>query len=181
MRLFTGLSLPFEVRRNIELLYQHVCPLADLRWSPPENLHITTHFIGDWPDARLDELKSALRAFPKPAAFALDIAGLGWYPNPHHPRVFFAGVRAEPSLLALATTTRDAMAALGLAPEDRDYSPHLTLARVPAHSDLLPLKRAIAGLPSVDFGRVEVRKFNLYVSTPGPQASVYSVLEEYPL
>lgn len=181
MRLFTGISLPFEVRRNIEFLYQHLQPLADLRWSPPDNLHVTTKFIGQWPEERLDDIKQALQAMPKPSAFALDIGGLGWFPNPHHPRVFFAGVRAPAELGTLAAATQDALAGIGVPREDRDYAPHLTLARISETVDLLPLKRAIAGLPSVDFGRIDVRKFNLYLSAPGAGGSVYSVLEEFAL
>ena len=186
MRLFTGISLPFEVRRNLELLLQHLQPLADLQWSPAANFHITTKFVGEWPDARLEELKQALRAMPKPAPFTAGMAGLGWFPNPHHPRVFFAGVSAPAALGELASATAEALAASGVEREPRDYSPHLTLARIKNAPDLLPLKRAIAGLPSVDFGRLDVRKFQLYASTPGASnagasASVYSVLEEFPL
>ena len=35
-------------------------PLARINWSPVDNLHITTKFIGEWPEARLDEIKRAL-------------------------------------------------------------------------------------------------------------------------
>lgn len=184
MRLFTGISLPFEVRRNMELLVEHLRPLADLSWSPAENWHVTTKFIGEWPAERLGEIRAALRGVARPVPFAVDVAGLGWFPNPHHPRVLFAGVRPVESpgaLNELAGATEEALAAVGVAREEREYAPHLTLARIKATPDLLPLKRAIAGLPSVEFGRVPVRKFNLYVSTPGERASTYSVLEEYPL
>lgn len=178
MRLFTGLSLPFEVRRNLELLLEHLKPLADIHWSPPDNLHVTTKFIGEWPEERLAELKSELVAMPKPAPFRLSVSGMGWFPNPHHPRVFFAGVQAPPALLELAQATD---AAVPVEPEKKDYHPHLTLARIKAPVDLAALRRAIAGLPSTDFGFVDVKKFNLYRSEPGERGSRYSVLAEFPL
>ena len=178
MRLFTGLSLPYEVRRNLELLLQHLKPLAEIHWSPPENLHVTTKFIGDWPEERLEELKTLLADLPKPAPFRMAVNGLGWFPNPHHPKVFFAGIQAEAGLLELARATD---AAVPVEPEKREYRPHLTLARIKTPVDLAAMKRAIAELPAVDFGRVEVKKFNLYRSEAGPRASRYSVLAEFPL
>jgi 2'-5' RNA ligase len=178
MRLFTGLSIPYEVRRNLDLLLQHLQPLADLHWSPLENLHVTTKFIGDWPEERLGELTAALAAMPKPKPFRLAVSGLGWFPNPHHPRVFFAAIQAEPALFELAHATA---AAVPVEPEQKEYRPHLTLARIRTAPDLAPLKRAVAGLPSVDFGHIDVKKFNLYRSEPGPRTSRYSVLGEFPL
>ena len=62
MRLFTGLNLSGEVIRNLERLLDRLRPTARIQWSPPRNLHITTKFIGEWPEERLDEMKSALGA-----------------------------------------------------------------------------------------------------------------------
>ena len=178
MRLFTGISLPYEVRRNIELLLQHLQPLAPLQWSPSENLHITTKFIGDCSAGQLPAIEQALASLPKPAPFHLTLSGLGWFPNPHHPRAFFAAVRPDPALAQLAAATDAALVPAGVASETRPYQPHLTLARIQHEANLLPLRQAIAALPSVDFGRLDVRKFHLYESKAG---SVYSVLSEFPL
>src|ERR1700754_5159271 len=98
MRLFTGLSLAYEVRRNIELLYQSLQPLAAIQWSPASNLHVTTKFIGDWPADRLGEVKAVLQQINKPKPFAMAIDGFGWFPTADHPRVLFAAVRAPDEL-----------------------------------------------------------------------------------
>ena len=79
--------------------------------------------------ARLEELKAALAAVtPGPA---LDGAHppLGFFPNPHSPRVFWCGIEA-PGLESLAAETDRATAALGIPSEKRAFSPHLTLARI---------------------------------------------------
>jgi len=182
MRLFTGLSLPYAVRRNLELVLEHLRPTAGLRWSPPANLHITTKFIGEWPDDQLPQLQQALRVMPKPAPFTLEIRGFGWYPNPHQPRVLLCGVAAPPALAELHTITDAALGALGVPRESKPYAAHVTLARArSATPDLLPLKNAIASLPSADFGRLDVQKFQLYRSQPGEGSSLYSVLDDFPL
>ncbi len=181
MRLFTGIGIPYKVRRNLELLLAHLKPTAALRWSKPENLHITTKFIGEWPDDRLDELKAALRAVPRPPAFPISITGLGWFPNPHAPRIFWCGIQADP-LKDLAAATEGALEPIGIAPENRPYAPHLTLARIETGAgNLFPLKQAVAQRPSVDFGRFPAEQFHLYLSKPGPQGSLYTVLDSYPL
>ncbi|HBY63491.1 MAG TPA: RNA 2',3'-cyclic phosphodiesterase [Solibacterales bacterium] len=185
MRLFTGLAIPYEVRRNLELLLQHLKPAADVRWSPLDNLHITTKFIGEWPEERIGEMKRALAGVPVEGAIEISIAGLGWFPNPHSPRIFWAGVQAPESLGALAKRTERAAAALGVAVEERTFSPHLTLARMdPARTsrqEISALQRAVGELPSADFGRFTAGRFHLYRSQMKSGGSVYSVLESYSL
>src|SRR5580704_13099356 len=110
MRLFTAIEIPAEVKDNLRALLQRIRPLANLNWSPEENLHITTKFIGEWPEARLPELKQTLVAVALPAGIDIAIQGLGWFPNPRHPRVFWAGVHAGESLKALAAATDRATA-----------------------------------------------------------------------
>jgi 2'-5' RNA ligase len=54
MRLFTAIDLPAEVLDPLREFLARLRPLAKLHWSPVENLHITTKFIGEWPEARID-------------------------------------------------------------------------------------------------------------------------------
>src|SRR5579871_5373813 len=102
MRLFTGIALDPAVLKKISLVLAELKPLAKLNWSPVENLHITTKFIGAWPDERLAELKSALARVPFSRPFEIAIAQFGYFPNPHHPHSFFAGIHAGPELPELA-------------------------------------------------------------------------------
>jgi 2'-5' RNA ligase len=180
MRLFTGIDLTPEVTGNLERLIDRLKPAAPIRWSPPGNLHITTKFIGEWPEARLEELKTALGSLSSPGAIAITISKLGFFPNPHSPRIFWAGVQGGDALAALAQATDAVAAQLGVAPETRAYSPHLTLARIDAPGRLTDLLRAVADLPSLDFGSFTVDRFYLYQSRTGPAGSVYTKLAEFP-
>jgi len=181
LRLFTGLALEYPVRRNLELVLAHLRPLAPLNWSPANNFHITTKFIGPWPEERLEELKAALTAIPKYGPITTPISGFGWYPNPHQPRILFCGVRAPEPLFSLAKDLDTCCEALGLKPEQRDYTPHLTLARIKGVQNLTPIRQAIAQLPSADFGVSTAARFLLYKSQPGEDASAYTVIGEFPL
>jgi len=180
MRLFIGLDLPRDVVANLEALLARLRPLARISWSPPANLHITTKFIGEWPPERLDELKAQLASLAPQPAIPVHIRNVGFFPNPHAPRVFWCGIDA-PGLAPLAVDTDRATTALGIESEKRAFSPHLTLARIKERLDLQPLREAIAALPSLDFGRFEARSFFLYQSQLRPGGSVYTKLAEFPL
>jgi len=180
MRLFTGLGIPYEVRRNLELLLAHLKPMADIRWSPPENLHITTKFIGHWDAERLEEVKAALSTVKAESPIRISISGLGWFPNPRSPRVFWAGVQAPSALAELAEKTEQVLAEIGVPVEKRAFSPHLTLARIPSPEKLQKLKEAVANLPSTDFGTFTADRFILYESQLSPKGSRYSALAQFP-
>jgi len=181
MRLFVAIDLPYEVRRNLELLLQLLRPKADLQWSPPSNLHITTKFIGEWPEEELDFLTEALSEVPAEGEFRIDIQGLGWFPDGKNPRVFWAGIHGGESLPRLARATEDACASAGIARENRPYSPHLTLARIRRPADLSALLRAVENLPSDHFGRFTATHFHLYESKLRPGGSIYAKLASFPL
>jgi 2'-5' RNA ligase len=163
-------------------------PLAPVNWSSVENLHITSKFIGQWPEDRLAELETALERVVHPPAFDVAILQFGFFPNPHHPRVFFAGIQAGPCLAELANRIDEALLPLGIAKEDRPYSPHLTLARI-KHEDIRALREHIAKMTNFDFGTFQVSEFHLYLSSRMPTlmnrgrqgADVYTSLATYPL
>jgi 2'-5' RNA ligase len=178
MRLFTGLDLAVEVSRKLEELLARLRPKARIQWSPPGNLHITTKFIGEWPEERLDELKAALATLPSRAVIPIHIHRLAFFPNPHAPRVLTCGV--EGGLEALARDTDRATAALGIASEKRAFSPHLTLARIKDSVNLQPLRETIEVQP-LDFGRFEAARFFLYQSQLRAAGSVYTKLAEFSL
>ncbi|MBA3973658.1 MAG: RNA 2',3'-cyclic phosphodiesterase [Candidatus Solibacter sp.] len=181
MRLFIGLDVPWQIRRNLELLLKHLQPKAEIAWSPLDNLHVTTKFVGEWPAHRLDELKRALTLVPRPGPMNIAIRGIGWFPNPHQPRVLYAGIQGPPALDTLSADTESACESLGIAAERRDYRPHLTLARVRNPKPLFELKRAIAELPGDSFGAFESTEFHLYQTELRPHGSLYTKLASYPL
>ena len=180
MRLFAGLDLPAGVVASLEELLERLRPAARIQWSPPANLHVTTKFIGEWPEERLEELKGALAGIPPRPPIAMRIRELGFFPNARAPRVFWCGIEA-PGLAELAAETDRAASALGIPAEAREFSPHLTLARIKERLDLEPLRQAIGALPSVEFGSFQARSFFLYRSQLRPGGSVYTKLAEFPL
>ena len=183
MRLFVGIDLPEPATRHLSQLIGQLRPLAAIRWSRPANLHITTKFIGEWPESRLDEMKSALSGAANLGGFPVILRGLGWFPNARAPRIFWIGVEAGRALAELALATAVAVETLGVAREDRPYRPHLTLARLSTvnEHELAVLRQAIAPLETNDFFSFEPAAFHLYESKPRPGGPVYTKLASYSL
>jgi 2'-5' RNA ligase len=94
--------------------------------------------------------------------------------------VFWAGIQAS-DLADLARDTEEALAKLGIAKEQRAYSPHLTLARIKTPGKQPALLQAVAKLPSLEFGSFVADRFYLYQSRTAPSGSVYTKLSEFPL
>jgi len=180
MRLFMALDLPPGVVGNLEELLRRLKPTARIQWSRPENLHITIKFIGELADGRLEELKRSLAGVPRRGPIDVQIRRVGFFPNPHAPRNFWCGIEA-PGLEDLAGAADSAAATVGVARETRPFSPHLTLARIKDRISLQPLREAVAGLSSLEFGAFQARSFYLYQSTLKPGGSVYAKLAEFPL
>ncbi|MBN8731532.1 MAG: RNA 2',3'-cyclic phosphodiesterase [Acidobacteria bacterium] len=176
MRLFTGIDLPAGIADQLTDLIARLKPHGHVRWSRVENLHITTKFIGEWPEERLPELKAALGAVTGGGVIPITLKGLGWFPNPHAPRIFWVAVEGGEALRGLAAATEAALEPLGIAREARRYTPHLTLARVEAGSELGPLRRAVAQLPLVEAGSFLGADFHLYESRQGAGGSIYTKL-----
>ncbi len=208
MRLFTGIAPAPRVLDNLARVLKRTEATAGaaVNWSPVvENLHITSKFIGQWPEERLAERgKTRLRAANFGSAFEISVArSLDFFPNPHHPHTFFAGVQAanpaETGLTELANRIDDAVRPLGIAKENRPYSPHLTLARI-KREDIRALREHIAKMTNFDFVTFQVSEFHLYLSSRMPVplpdgrgseiprrnrdregAAVYTPLATYPL
>jgi len=180
MRLFCGIDLPEDVRERLERLLMHLRPAAHLKWVPVYNLHLTLKFIGEWPEAKLPDLQAALRSVAKRPVIALDVRGLGWFPNARNPRVFWANVEDHDTLKPLMRDIEAALEPLGIPKETRNFTSHLTLARIKDPVPLEMLRNAITSLGAADFGSFDVDRFYLYRSQPGSAGSIYTKLCEFP-
>ncbi|MBV9406313.1 MAG: RNA 2',3'-cyclic phosphodiesterase [Acidobacteriaceae bacterium] len=179
MRLFTAIDLSPEVLDRLERLLSALRPEALIKWSPVDNLHITTKFIGSWEEARLDELNGALASLVPRASFDLEIRDLGWFPNERSPRVLWAGVHGAEPLIALARETEERLEQLGIKKEEREFAPHLTLARIKNPAPLRRLRTKVEEMRPAALGKFPVTGFALYRSDPGSNASIYRKLREY--
>lgn len=135
LRLFAALELPAPVLAQLAALAESLqagAPRDAVRWVRPEGVHLTLKFYGEVEARRLDDLRIALTgaaAVAGPLTFTL--AGVGAFPNLTRPRVIWVGLAGDVAALKrLQAAVESASRGLGFAPEDKPFTPHLTLGRV---------------------------------------------------
>lgn len=175
-RLFVAIDLPDDCKDMLEGLC-HSLPGA--RWMRDRQFHVTLRFVGevDGPIGRnLAETLHGVRADP----FELQLKGVGTFPPRGNPRVLWAGVSESPELHALYKQVQRVMRRAGLPPEDRKFSPHVTLARlrdVPMQR-LLEFVSEHSTLRSEPFAVTDVQLFSSALGHGGAQ---HRVEASYPL
>ncbi len=192
MRLFIAIDIDPAIRAAIAQFMEGVRGFApDVRWVSAQSLHVTLKFIGEWPPARLDELKTALSGVRgKPCSIAF--AGAGFFPTARSARVFWIGIEAGPELAALASAIDSATSQLGIEPERRKFTPHLTLARAGSgrpqrmrgdriNQAFLRLQEKLAGMPGPAFGTMTAKEFFLFESRLSPKGAQYTKLQRFGL
>ena len=175
MRLFTAIDIPSDVKATLAALLYRLRPLAKLHWISVEKLHITTKFIGEWPEERLDELQRVLGAVRVSGPVEIAIRRIGWLPNPRSARTLYAGVEPSEALTALAAATERAAEGVGIPVEDRIYRAHVTLARTRKQVPLGALKNALTEIELSTIGSYRASSFALYLSAAGK----YTKLQEF--
>jgi 2'-5' RNA ligase len=180
MRLFVALEIPSAVRENLAALLKSLRAVSpQTRWVRPENLHVTLKFIGEAPETKLAAIRSALAGARSDQPVTLDFRGLGFFPNDKHPRVFWAGIEASPNLKTLAADIDNGTEKLGIAREQRTFSPHLTLARFEPPGLPEKLRSVIRENAARDFGTLRTNQFQLIESKLKPSGTEYTTLESF--
>jgi 2'-5' RNA ligase len=124
-RLFTALEIPRNAAMSLSLLRGG---LPGARWIDVENYHITLRFIGDVDGRTADEIVDRLDRIDRPE-FQLSIAGLGAFGG-KKPHAIWAGVSPAPEMFALQAEIERICQRIGLPPDPRKFTPHVTLARL---------------------------------------------------
>ncbi|MBI1358374.1 MAG: RNA 2',3'-cyclic phosphodiesterase [Acidobacteria bacterium] len=181
MRLFTAVELEQEARAALGMLQRSYARSGAVRMTPPESLHLTLRFFGEWPEQRLPELIAALDAIPAGPALRLQPLGLRFLPTPASPRVFILLLEARPELLQLQRAIEEQARSLGMEPERRVFLPHITLGRVRDVRQAVRLAEALREAEAPALEAIDATNFALIQSTLGPQGAVYRTLRRWDL
>jgi len=124
-RLFTALEIPAEVGQSLAMLRGG---LPGARWADPDNYHLTLRFIGDIDDVLAREIAFMLGNVRR-LSFELRFDGLHSFGG-RKPRAVVAAVEPSRPLIELQAELERMMQRIGLDPEGRKFTPHVTLARL---------------------------------------------------
>jgi RNA 2',3'-cyclic 3'-phosphodiesterase len=174
-RLFTGLEIPSHVGQSLALMRGG---LPGARWIDPGNYHLTLRFIGDIDGALANEIAGMLGRVRR-VAFELRLDGLLSFGG-RKPRALVATVQPIAPLMELQAEQERLLQRLGLEPEGRKYTPHVTLARLRESSsrqvaDYLSARGHYRSAPFA------ISRFVLFSSRALVGGGPYVVEESYPL
>jgi RNA 2',3'-cyclic 3'-phosphodiesterase len=182
MRLFLAIELGEPVRKHLLRVQQQLRRETEASWARAENLHLTLKFLGEVEPARLPSLCAAMADAALDRSIQLHAAALECFPARGPVRVIAAAVAGEVQrLVELQQSVERACAELGFATEQRQYRPHVTLARArrPLAAALRgQLAEAAAGLwPGPE---MEAGQFVLMESRPASRGMEYVPLARFP-
>jgi 2'-5' RNA ligase len=126
MRLFVALDLPWEVKEDLSELS---CNIPGARWVPTDNFHLTLRFIGEANRLQAEEIDLALASL-RGRSFSFSLCGLGWFEKNGRANTLYAGVERNQDLARLQAKVETALHRVGLPPDRRRFTPHVTLARM---------------------------------------------------
>ncbi|MBC2932297.1 RNA 2',3'-cyclic phosphodiesterase [Nocardioides sp. zg-1228] len=133
MRAFVAVLPPAGVVEHLDDFLAVRREAAELRWSAPEQWHVTLAFAASLPERSLDQLEELLAAAAgRRASFEMLVAGGGAFPHPDAARVLHAGLEVDDDagLDRLAAACRAAVSRAGGRVDGQRFRPHLTLARL---------------------------------------------------
>ena len=174
-RLFTGVEIPSDIGHALSSLRGG---LPGARWIDPENYHMTLRFIGDVDDTTAHEVASMLGRV-KRGAFDLHMQGITSFGG-KKPRAVVASVSPAQALLDVQAEQERLMQRIGLEPEGRKFTPHVTLARL-RESSSHDVAEYLSSRGYFRTSPFKVERFVLFSSRASVGGGPYVVEASYPL
>jgi len=187
-RCFIAVELPEEVKVELRAIQEQIkkACTALFRWVNPDGIHLTLKFLGEVPEETIAELKRAIEeAVGGVPPFELELDGLGVFPGLRSPRVLWVGLGGNVEALKILQQNIDvSFELLGFGQENREFTAHLTLARV--RDDVTAMQRQSVGTFVLDAKpvanlRFAIRNISLMRSHLMPTGAVYARLASVPL
>ncbi len=176
MRLFVAIPVPENIRLLLGMLEGGI---PGARWIEHGSYHLTLRFLGELDRPAAEDVDAALAEIVAPA-FDVQLSGVGQFNTGGKPRTLWAGVEPQPDLLHLARKVDRAVVWADLPPDDRNFTPHITIARLKN----TPMERVMRYTQEHALFRAppfHVDRFVLFESRQGKDHPVYEELVSYDL
>ncbi|WP_374305689.1 RNA 2',3'-cyclic phosphodiesterase [Methylocella sp.] len=174
-RLFTGLEIPADVARELAMMRGGV---HGARWIDVENYHLTLRFIGDIDVAAAHDVDAALRSIRR-RPFEVTLESLGSFGGAK-PRAIVARAKPTAPLIELQAQQERLLRRVGIAPEARKFTPHVTLARLRQASNMA-VADYLASRAFIFSKHFTASRFVLFSSRDSVGGGPYVVEAAYPL
>lgn len=153
-----------------------------IKWTNPENIHITLAFLGDTDEKVIEDISLMLKdKCTGSGSFELLIKGLGLFRSINDPRIIWTGIKPSEKLVRLNELVIGGLKDLKIKFEDRPFKPHLTLGRIKHISDRELLRSLTVQYGNTEIQTVPVPEVILYESVLMATGPVYKPFAKYRL
>ena len=183
IRSFIAIELPDEIRRALDQVQKDLKSVRGVRWVQPDSIHLTLKFLGSIVAEQVTAIAAAVgKVVHGEPPLALNVSGLGAFPNARRPRVIWVGIVGDVERLGrLQARLEETLEPLGFPREERSFRPHLTLGRVKEPRRPPDLTRALAETTVPASNPFDVREILVYKSDLRPTGAIYTKLQHLPL
>jgi len=179
IRAFIAVVPSGEVQNAMEKYLSQLRPLANHKWVNRSQLHVTLRFLGEIDPKVFDEIKMKLEDV-KIAPFRISLDHCGAFPGIARAKVLWiSGETGSSELKQLAAQTEQIAVSCGIAPEEKKFSPHLTIARTRIEGNMPEeLIKAMKDAPVFSW---QCKDFVLMQSQLTPHGPIYTEAKRYQL
>jgi 2'-5' RNA ligase len=182
-RLFVAITVPDAVRAEVLRVQRELKPLAPrdvVRWTKPEQFHLTLRFLGDVPSAQIAGLQESLyAACIGTPPLHLRAQGAGFFPNARSPRVIWVGIPDEENrLLSFQKKIESAVQSYTAERGGDQFAGHVTMGRLKQynHLEIRELLNKAGSLKNRLFGEWTAREIEIIRSELLPAGPRYTSL-----
>jgi 2'-5' RNA ligase len=175
MRLFIGIEIPDEVKEELLLLQESRFPFS---WQSWDQFHLTLHFLGTQHHLTVRELTNHLQSFSF-TPFDLTLKGGEVFGSGNSSHRVCVRSEFNEDLNQLQKNTGKRIRNLKIQLERNYFNPHVTLARFGRNSKLKGVGEFLVQNSLFKSRGFPVAHFSLFESTPGPNGSIYTVVERF--
>jgi 2'-5' RNA ligase len=182
MRAFLSINLTSELHRAVEELQSRLEPsISGIRWTKPENVHLTLKFFGDIVAQDVDTIVSCLNPITAEfSAFPVEFSGVGRFPEKGVLSILWIGSqRGKIELIAIEQAIRESLIRAKCSFDKKSFIPHLTIGR--AMRNQKPHIHQWEKHKNITLGEMTVDSFCLMESQLTPSGPVYSVVHRFEL
>lgn len=144
-----------------------------------QNMHLTLKFLGDIDTNSLEQIKQAIQESVKDInPFEITLKNVGVFPNINYIKVFWIGIDDAGILKKIARKIDDKLSIIGFSKEKREFSAHLTVARVKSAKNKEELIQLINKYQDTEFEKIQIEKIIIKKSVLTPKGPIYTNLKE---
>jgi 2'-5' RNA ligase len=184
LRLFLAIPLPDDVRAELRRLQSDLQPLLPpraVRWTKPEQFHLTLKFLGSVPAAETDALSRAVRAVCDTAPpMCLRAEGAGFFPDSYSPRVFWVDIKSvDGRLQEFQRQLELAVQSFAEKEDPKKFTAHVTLARLEKLRPRGTEKLTAAVAIGKTFGEWVATEVQLIKSSLQPSGVLHAIVDTF--